>query len=154
MPITATAADAWYGLAALFASAFAGVARASWQACVLAALVLLARRAFGARLSARWRYNLWLLVLVRLVLPVTPASRFSLFNAVNLSAAIGRDGFGGNGRSAGTLAGPAASKPPATSAEPSESSPGTSGDPSRSLLLPPLPPKAGDTVARVGVLPE
>lgn len=133
MPITATAADAWSGLAALFA----GVARASWQACVLAALVLLAGRVFGARLSARWRYNLWLLVVVRLVLPATPASRFSLFNAFNLSAAVET-----KPRSAGTLAAPAASK----SASSDESS--------RSLPLPPLPPKAGATVARVGVFPE
>src|SRR4051812_13136867 len=56
------------------------VFRASWQACVLAALVLLLQRALGARLSARARYNLWLLVVLRLVLPVTPQSRFSVFN--------------------------------------------------------------------------
>src|SRR4051812_29473113 len=57
-----------------------GVLRASWQACVLAVFVLLLQRALGARLSARARYNLWLLVVLRLVLPVTPQSRFSVFN--------------------------------------------------------------------------
>src|SRR5258705_11811557 len=76
-----------------------GVLRASWQACVLAALVLLLQRALGARLSARARYNLWLLVVLRLGLPGTPQSRLSLFNLpagaeAPAAAAIARRGAG------------------------------------------------------------
>src|SRR5688500_261117 len=54
--------------------------RSSWQAAVLAAIVLAVQWLTRGRLPARWRYNLWLLVLLRLVIPVTPASPFSLFN--------------------------------------------------------------------------
>src|SRR5688572_31452689 len=58
----------------------AGVVRASWQACAMALLVLLLHRLFGERISARVRYNLWLLVLLRLALPVTPESPLSIYN--------------------------------------------------------------------------
>jgi hypothetical protein len=37
--------------------------KASWQAAVLILLVLAVQRVFGRRLSPRWRYGLWLLVL-------------------------------------------------------------------------------------------
>ena len=54
--------------------------RASWQAAVLAGMVLLVQWLLRGRLSARWRYNLWLLVLLRLIVPVTPQSSLSVFN--------------------------------------------------------------------------
>lgn len=54
--------------------------RASWQASVLVLLVLAAQWLCGRRLAPKWRYALWLLVVVRLLLPVTPPSRWSLFN--------------------------------------------------------------------------
>lgn len=54
--------------------------RATWQASVLAGLVLLLQWTCGKRLSPRWRHALWLLVVVRLVLPVTFESRYSLFS--------------------------------------------------------------------------
>lgn len=60
--------------------------RASWQAAVLAALVLLVQWLWGRHLSARWRYNLWALVLIRLLMPITPASPISLFNLLNWSS--------------------------------------------------------------------
>ena len=56
--------------------------RASWQAGVLALLVLLLRLALGRRLSPRWRGWLWMLVLLRLALPALPPSQWSLFNLV------------------------------------------------------------------------
>src|SRR5688500_11349454 len=62
------------------ATLLAGVARASWQACALALVVLLLHRLFGDRIPARVRYNLWLLVVLRLALPAPPQSAFSLFN--------------------------------------------------------------------------
>ena len=41
-------------------------------------------------MSARWRYNLWLLVVARLVLPAVPGHRASPFNFVQLPAAAGQ----------------------------------------------------------------
>ncbi len=58
-----------------------GLWRSSWQASVLAGLVLLVQWLFGNRLSPGWRYGLWLLVLARLALPFTPESKVSIFNA-------------------------------------------------------------------------
>jgi len=58
--------------------------KASWQAAVLILLVLAAQKIFGRRLSPRWRYSLWLLVIFRLALPWTVPSGASLFNVLNL----------------------------------------------------------------------
>ncbi len=55
------------------------VARASWQASLLAAIVALVIWCFGERLAARWRYLLWSVVLVRMLLIVAPASSWSLY---------------------------------------------------------------------------
>ena len=53
--------------------------RASWQASVLAALVLAVQLMLGNRLPARWRHAMWMLVLRRLALPVVPSSPMSVF---------------------------------------------------------------------------
>lgn len=58
---------------------FKAVLMASWQGSLAIGLVLLARQALGPRVPARWRYLLWILVLVRLLapavtLPHNPAS--------------------------------------------------------------------------------
>lgn len=53
---------------------------ASWQASVLVGLVLLIRVVLGDLLPARARYLLWGVVLTRLLVPVFPASDFSVFN--------------------------------------------------------------------------
>jgi bla regulator protein BlaR1 len=58
---------------------FAWLLTASWQASVLALLVLFTQCLLGARLNPRWRSALWLLVLLRLILPALPESAFSLF---------------------------------------------------------------------------
>jgi beta-lactamase regulating signal transducer with metallopeptidase domain len=66
--------------------------KASGQAAVLILLVLAVQWAFGRRLSPRWRYGLWLLVVARLALPWTMPSAVSVFNLVSLpnaSAAVG-----------------------------------------------------------------
>ncbi|MCY2951384.1 MAG: M48 family metalloprotease [Planctomycetota bacterium] len=63
------------------------ILRASLQAAVLVGLVLLLQWAFGRFLSARWRANLWLIVLLRLLIPVLPASPISLFNLLHLMPA-------------------------------------------------------------------
>ena len=59
--------------------------KASWQSTVLILLVLAAQWIFGAQLKPRWRYALWLLVLVRLALPWTIPSPASVFNFVDFS---------------------------------------------------------------------
>ncbi len=52
----------------------------SWQASVIAVLVLLAHFCFGRWLSPRWRLALWSIVLLRLLLPATPPNAWSIFN--------------------------------------------------------------------------
>ena len=59
---------------------FAWTWKTSLQASVLIALVWMIQFALGKWLTPRWRYALGLLVLLRLVLPVVPASNFSIFN--------------------------------------------------------------------------
>src|SRR2546430_8073888 len=54
--------------------------RTSLHASVLITLVTLIQAAGGKRLAARWRYALGFLVLLRLMMPVVPASSFSIFN--------------------------------------------------------------------------
>ncbi|XHR29843.1 MAG: M56 family metallopeptidase [Chthoniobacteraceae bacterium] len=53
---------------------------ASWQATLIAGLVLLTQWVLRRRLSARWRNALWLLVFARLLMPTLPASRCSAYN--------------------------------------------------------------------------
>jgi beta-lactamase regulating signal transducer with metallopeptidase domain len=60
-------------------STFAWILEASWQASVLAALVLLLQWAFRGKLNPRWHHALWLLVVARLLLPVLPESALSIF---------------------------------------------------------------------------
>src|SRR2546428_696796 len=54
--------------------------RNSFQASVVIGLVVLAQWVFQKKLSPRWRYALWSLVLIRLMLPLSPESTFSIFN--------------------------------------------------------------------------
>lgn len=66
--------------------------RASIEASLLAGLVVAAQFVLRGRVSARWRYNLWLLVILRLVLPVFPQSRLSPFNWMHAPAVADRIG--------------------------------------------------------------
>jgi beta-lactamase regulating signal transducer with metallopeptidase domain len=61
--------------------------RMSGVASILIVLVLAAQWLCGRRLRPRWRYALWLLVLLRLALPWTIPSPASLFNVVKMPAA-------------------------------------------------------------------
>ena len=63
--------------------------RANWQAAVLAALVLLVVVLAGRRMAPAWRYALWLLVVVRLCLPMLPSSGVSVFNLMRGSGGAG-----------------------------------------------------------------
>lgn len=60
---------------------FRQVLAASLSASILAAIVWLLQVATGKRLGPAWRHALWLVVLVRLLVPILPESRLSLFNA-------------------------------------------------------------------------
>ncbi len=55
------------------------VGRTSLQASVLIALLLVGLALVRGRVPARWRYALWLVVLVRLLLPWAPESPLSLY---------------------------------------------------------------------------
>lgn len=61
-------------------SVSAGVLRASWQASALAAVVLVIQAVLGRRISARVRYGLWGIVLLRLALPFNVSSPVSVHN--------------------------------------------------------------------------
>lgn len=62
------------------AQSFESLIKVSWQASVLVALVLLIQSLFRSKLSSGWRYALWMIVLLRLMLPFSPKSPVSLFN--------------------------------------------------------------------------
>jgi len=64
-------------------SLFEWVLRNSWQASILAGLVVLTQWIFRKQLTAGWRHALWFLVLIRLVLPDAPSSKVSVFNVTN-----------------------------------------------------------------------
>ncbi|NHN30474.1 M48 family metalloprotease [Paenibacillus sp. S3N08] len=55
-----------------------------WQASAMAAvtvvLILLIQRVLQQRLKPRWQYLMWLLVIIRLMLPWSPESPFSIYN--------------------------------------------------------------------------
>jgi beta-lactamase regulating signal transducer with metallopeptidase domain/thiol-disulfide isomerase/thioredoxin/protocatechuate 3,4-dioxygenase beta subunit len=59
---------------------FSWVLQSSWQAAVLVLLVLIVQMIFRRKLSPAWRYGLWLLVVLRLLMPASPQSAISIFN--------------------------------------------------------------------------
>ncbi|HZI33153.1 MAG TPA: M56 family metallopeptidase, partial [Candidatus Binatia bacterium] len=61
----------------------------SFQAGVLVLLVLAVQWAFRRRLTNRWRFALWWIVLARLLLPFSPQSALSLFNYLQPVAHLG-----------------------------------------------------------------
>ncbi len=64
----------------LFDSVGPAVWRASWQAGMLAILVGILIGCCGERVTPRWRYFLWTVVVVRLLVVITPGSPWSVFN--------------------------------------------------------------------------
>ncbi len=61
-------------------SAFKLVAQTTWQATVVAGLILLAQWLFRKRLTPAWGYGLWLLLVARLLMPASFPSALSIFN--------------------------------------------------------------------------
>ena len=64
---------------------FGWLLQTSWQAAVLAGLILLAQFLLRKRLSPAWRHALWFLLLARLLMPMTPSSPVSIFNLAKAS---------------------------------------------------------------------
>ncbi|MBL9168511.1 MAG: redoxin domain-containing protein [Verrucomicrobiales bacterium] len=63
-------------------SALLALLRSSWQGGVLVLIVLSLQALLGQRLAPRWRHGLWLIVLVRLALPVSFEWQGSMFSLV------------------------------------------------------------------------
>lgn len=61
--------------------------RTTWQVSLLVCLVLFVQTLCRDRLSSRWRFRLWWLVIIKLLCPVFPASRLSALNLVSSTPA-------------------------------------------------------------------
>lgn len=65
-----------------------------WQTTLIASLVivliLVAQKALADRLDPRWSHALWLVLLIRMVLPWAPASQISLLNLLPSSVRQGQ----------------------------------------------------------------
>lgn len=67
-------------------SLFMTVLMASAMGIVIAAMIWLVKLILKDKLSPRWSYLLWMLLIVRLVLPWSPESPLSVFNWLSLSS--------------------------------------------------------------------
>ena len=63
------------------------VLTASCQASLLAVIVLASQSILGRWLAPRWRYALWSVVVIRLVMPIAPGSTWSIFNLFSIDPA-------------------------------------------------------------------
>jgi beta-lactamase regulating signal transducer with metallopeptidase domain/Tol biopolymer transport system component len=61
---------------------------ASWYASVLIILIFLVQFLFGKWLTPNWRYILWMLLIMRLLLPSAPQTSFSLYNLTKTPRAV------------------------------------------------------------------
>ncbi|MGA2748286.1 MAG: M56 family metallopeptidase [Verrucomicrobiota bacterium] len=59
---------------------FGWLLQTTWQAAVIAVIILLAQLLLRNRLSPAWRHGFWFLLLARLVMPTAPSSSMSVFN--------------------------------------------------------------------------
>ncbi len=66
----------------------------SFQASVLVALVLLVQLILGRQLTPAWRHGLWILVLIRLLIPVIPTSPLSIHQHFQNGAKFTVNDFG------------------------------------------------------------
>ncbi|NJD01388.1 MAG: hypothetical protein FIA99_02030 [Ruminiclostridium sp.] len=69
-------------------SIFTWVLYSSVTASVLAVIILLFKLLLKNRLGVRWHYCVWVLILVRLLIPYAPESTFSVFNLFNFISNI------------------------------------------------------------------
>ena len=61
---------------------FGWVLRSTVQVSVLVCLIVIIKAVLRDRLRARWHYCLWILLLVRMLMPWAPESRMSVFNLI------------------------------------------------------------------------
>ena len=61
---------------------FEWLVHSSLQASLLICLILLIQALLKGKLGVRWHYGLWLLLLVRMVMPWSPQSRLSMYNFI------------------------------------------------------------------------
>jgi len=61
---------------------------ATLKGSVLVVLIAIAQQIIGDRVGARWRHALWLVVILRFLLPVAPASRWSVFNLLGAEQTV------------------------------------------------------------------
>ncbi len=61
---------------------------ATVKGSVVILLVLLTQMVIGRQLGARWRHVLWLLVLLRLAIPLAPSARWSVFTLLPRDAGV------------------------------------------------------------------
>lgn len=64
-------------------SIFRATLLASAMGSVVALIIMLIKGLFKDRLSPNWHYYIWLLVMLRLILPYFPTSSYSVFNVLN-----------------------------------------------------------------------
>src|SRR5687768_6397561 len=74
--------SALQSFAASMMDVFTAIVRHSAEGAVVAVLVGFVLLLLGKRVAARWRYLLWMLVVVRLAVPVTVRSPLSVHNLV------------------------------------------------------------------------
>ena len=86
--------------------------RATWQAGVLIALIFVIRAMLGSRLAPAWRFALWGVVLVRLLVPVLPSGPLSVFRLMACLGPVRANAFGAR------LSQPSRVVPTAASAQP------------------------------------
>ena len=61
---------------------FSWVWQASLGAAAVGLVLLVLKKLLRGRLSPAWQYALWLILLVKLLVPVGPASPYSAYNAL------------------------------------------------------------------------
>ena len=61
-----------------------GLIESTLNLSVTAIVILLFKRIFKNKLSAKWHVWIWALLAIRLVLPSLPESSFSIFNAIDI----------------------------------------------------------------------
>ena len=61
---------------------FGWLLRTTFVASVVICLILLIQKTLGGKLGPRWCHALWLVLLLRMVLPWAPSSRLSLSNLI------------------------------------------------------------------------
>jgi beta-lactamase regulating signal transducer with metallopeptidase domain len=63
---------------------FVTVINLSTVGIIVAGILLIIKFIFGEKLSASWHYYIWLILLIRLLVPVFPQSHVSVFNIIKL----------------------------------------------------------------------